>query len=744
MKKFVDNLPATTPLINSDFNDILQEQHRIAYSSYLDGLNDEVFIATGSNSGIILRGLECDETTMTNVGTFKWKIKVDEKSLFYAGGQFYSPLDSIVEQSKLNGGYWTTTDSAVVIRVTQSYSALDVNGNETMKRIFKSGFTSSVLVDYRFFLEPVTDITIYNQPYFASFEWGGTSRRLSRLLKYNKHVKNDIRIFHNPKTFYSPQATNFYDFQLWRDVDWERGLYPRFQLNFSGIGTNFSFGKWYELGATIRGTFSTNRKLGFYIYSNSTPNAKLLFFTQSRLTFYPAEGAGNGALTNTPFYVGREVTDFNDILTFRLLDFLQNLSGPDFNVSFNTNKAHVNNNNEYFPTSPGSLISVCVEWLGGGTHSFELWRNYVCYLKVARDSNVYTPPKPKEAEGIPPNYSLPTGANLPLDPYGENIIQLNTANKAVFSLQTTVSPAGIGRNELKGFAPVPTMPGRMMVGYDNTKSVTPYNSILLSVNYGTPSNIGGIMSATLSPSVLPTHDHGGFTKASTKNFDHSHKFYANQFTLNESIYNGDSGDYTSLNNIPGSSFDARTEQLVPNLFERHWYNKGNGSGELFRYWGQLDVAPDWGVETLRPHLTTQRLPNPASDITWDQLKTSIFLTRSQIKKPRALDYLVGGGVSFVDIDNLLGLNYALSPEPNEPDASTPYDSLYNPTLYGAYYATSGTWGSLPPQAGYDFYKTYNRAWMGNHVHKMSDEIGGGNEPHENRPAYSVALFMYKI
>lgn len=744
MKKFVDNLPATTPLINSDFNDILQEQHRIAYSSYLDGLNDEVYIATGSNSGIILQGLECDETTMSTVGTFNWKIKVDDKSLFYAGGQFYSPLDSVLADAQ--DGFYTALDAYVVVRVTQSYSSID-QGREFSKRIFKSGFTGSVLVDYRFYFEPVSEIEVYNQPYFALFEWGGTSRRLSRLLKYNKHVKNDIKIINNPKTFYNPNAETSYDFKIWRDVNWEKGLFPRWQFDFFGIGENYSNGKWYELGATIRGTFSTNRKLSFYIYSNSTDNASLLYFTQSKLTFFPAEGAGNGSLTNTPFYVGYAVTDFNDILTFRLLDFFQNLSGPDFNVSYTTNKSYINSISGTFPLRTESKLSIMVEWLGGGTHSFNVWRNnYVCYLKIARDSNVYPKPKPREAQGIPPYFSNPTG-NLVEDPLGDNIIELNNANKAVFSVQGDINPAGLGRNELKGFAPVPTMPGRMMVGYDNSTSVTPYNSILLSVNYGTPSNIGGIMSATLSPNLLPSHDHGGFTKQSTKDFDHSHKIYANQFSLYDSIYNGVSGDYTTIQNIPGSSFDARTQQSPPNIFERHWYNQGNFSGDDFRYWGQVDEEPPWGIETSRPHLVAQRLPNPANNITWDQLKTSIFLTRKQIKKPRALDYLVAedsiSNFTSLNALNLLSLNYQLS-NSDLNDASAPYDSDYNPTLYGAYFATSGTWGSLPSQAGIGFLQSYNRAWMGNHVHQMSGEIGGGNEPHENRPAYSVSLFVYKI
>jgi hypothetical protein len=260
MKRLKQNLPDTTPFINSDFNDILQDQHQLAYSAWLDSINDVQSTTSSSDIGIILKGCELTytepkiNTTTFNV-LFDYKLNFTENDLIYIDGQYYSPspelLGRVIEVNNSPGFY--------LKGVTFSDTQTEIN--EGRVREFRDKTVNTFSVDYRFDLVPLAANgrfpTASAGVHYVGFQWGGTSRRLKRLLKYNQSGKNDVMMHANPKS--------------WTVVSGEDSPYKKFgnvlfrDFDLNGIGRNQM--KGFRMYHELSGRFM----VGFSASSPTTP-----------------------------------------------------------------------------------------------------------------------------------------------------------------------------------------------------------------------------------------------------------------------------------------------------------------------------------------------------------------------------------------------------------------------------------------------------------------------------------------
>jgi hypothetical protein len=204
MKRLKQNLPSTTPFINSDFHDILQDQHQLAYSAWLDSINDVQSTTSSADIGIILKGCELVyvepkvNPTSFNV-LFDYKLNFTESDLIYIDGQYYSPstelLGRIIDVKNSPGFYLKGV----------TFSDRQTEINEGRIREFRDKTTSTFSVDYRFDLVPLTTNgkfpTASVGVHYVGFQWGGTSRRLKRLLKYNNAAQYDVLMHARPKSW---------------------------------------------------------------------------------------------------------------------------------------------------------------------------------------------------------------------------------------------------------------------------------------------------------------------------------------------------------------------------------------------------------------------------------------------------------------------------------------------------------------------------------------------------------------
>lgn len=245
MKRLFSNLESTTPLVNSDFNDILQEQHKIAYSAYLDGLNDMPYTPTqSSNRGIILSGIEIDATltdpTKLSV-LMNWSVTINKSTaLIYFDGEYYSPSDNLLGIDPTTNEIienFSGVSSLMFYPFTQSIRRTSSNEvYRSSNRSFNDGINKSMTIDYRFDIL-AGNYTSLNEDRLVSTtnlfrgatqglpyvfcHAGGTSRNLSRLLRYANAVKDDIYISHTPKRYRitAPTSTLVDEF-LYRDFAW--------------------------------------------------------------------------------------------------------------------------------------------------------------------------------------------------------------------------------------------------------------------------------------------------------------------------------------------------------------------------------------------------------------------------------------------------------------------------------------------------------------------------------------------
>lgn len=282
MKRLERNLESTVPFVNSDFNDILQEQHRIAYSAYLDGINDMKYSTYSSNRGIILSGITIDANISTNTaletsirnGCFDWTIRINKtNACVYFDGQYYTPADDLINESDdIYEGIYTNTQGLFIYPFTQSIN--DINTGVLQVRQYLhdtkgpsagSYGSQSVTIDYRFQIIPYnstgglfwreyhilydeklpTDSQIFpgasqGVPYVLC-GWGGTSRNLSRLLKLNATSKDDILISYDLKNWKTPASlTNILDGAVYRDFGWSYS-FPQgviTSINYFEVGRN--------------------------------------------------------------------------------------------------------------------------------------------------------------------------------------------------------------------------------------------------------------------------------------------------------------------------------------------------------------------------------------------------------------------------------------------------------------------------------------------------------------------------
>lgn len=260
MKRLERNLESTIPFVNSDFNDILQEQHRIAYSAYLDGINDMKYSTFSTNRGIILSGIEIDATPSTRTpistsirnGYFNWNITINKsKSVIYFDGQYYTPADDLIDPNEESSTIpFPESNALFIYPFTQSIEPPEdtIETYRSSIRGFRNGTTQSMTIDYRFQIVgrsiidqsglgwnsnsvtydnvlPSNVGNIYpgatqGNPYIL-LSWGGTSRNLSRLLKLNSAIKDEVLITHTLKKWSTPtNITTIRGGFVYRDFGW--------------------------------------------------------------------------------------------------------------------------------------------------------------------------------------------------------------------------------------------------------------------------------------------------------------------------------------------------------------------------------------------------------------------------------------------------------------------------------------------------------------------------------------------
>jgi hypothetical protein len=278
MKRLYTDLQSTIPFVNSDFSDILQNQHMIAYSAYLEGLNDQPYSVNATNRGIILNGINISaipDTTRTT-HTFNWNLTIDKDALVYFDGQYYSPDPNIIGTTNYITRrlfIYPTVASASVGTSTQprpddrkrKFRNSEVNLDGTQVQLVRP--LSQFSEDYIFKIFSDTTTSTFNPNIYQSIpypggpngvpyillEFGGTSRNLARLLKLNSTDSNDVLISYNPKNWnvnpqWSPQ--NQYKYGYYRDFETSTGANI---FNNFGVGRNelLGFQVWNDMGGNF-------------------------------------------------------------------------------------------------------------------------------------------------------------------------------------------------------------------------------------------------------------------------------------------------------------------------------------------------------------------------------------------------------------------------------------------------------------------------------------------------------------
>ena len=251
MKRLKQNLPDTTPFVNSDFYDILQNQHQLAYSAWIESIND-VSLTSSLNTGIILRGCEITYTepvgfnTTTYKYSFNYKMKFTESDLVYINGQYYSPVDNLINQTV------QVNNASSFYLVPLTFSSQDTEISKERVRLFRDKTYGTFSVDYRFDLVkgdfPGTSSNIQ----YVGFEWGGTSRRLKRLLNLNRAATGDVMIKRNSPVWYhfGPSLTNPFA-QFGYGATYTGTIFRDFDTN--GVGRNEM--KGFRLYSELSGRF---------------------------------------------------------------------------------------------------------------------------------------------------------------------------------------------------------------------------------------------------------------------------------------------------------------------------------------------------------------------------------------------------------------------------------------------------------------------------------------------------------
>lgn len=233
MKRLFSNLEPATPFVNDDFNNILQDQHRIAYSGYLEGMNDVKYMSPDEvtaaindlpnnpeswnikmvNRGIILEGITFDASPTIQKYHFDWNITISRTALVYFDGQYHTPEPGLIGSSLTNTIPFINIEKIFIypISITQSNPVqVPADPEGSITRIFRSSDRLSVISDYQFAIA-----TNENYPGSTTgvpciiLEHGGTSRNLSRLIRYNTSVPYDLKISYDVVKWQLPQQHNW-------------------------------------------------------------------------------------------------------------------------------------------------------------------------------------------------------------------------------------------------------------------------------------------------------------------------------------------------------------------------------------------------------------------------------------------------------------------------------------------------------------------------------------------------------
>jgi hypothetical protein len=162
------------PYVNTDFNNVLQNQHIKAYTSFYDGVNDlPLTTSSDMNRGIIVKNLE---VLSYNEETVETVLNLKDSLVYIPGytqsGDLYGPNPELLETE--------------TYKISGETFYLFVDSGTFSTRTFFSGFNEEVLVHKYYTISsnlpnadiPGLDITIPH----IKFNKGKTQRNLERIM----------------------------------------------------------------------------------------------------------------------------------------------------------------------------------------------------------------------------------------------------------------------------------------------------------------------------------------------------------------------------------------------------------------------------------------------------------------------------------------------------------------------------------------------------------------------------------
>jgi len=250
------------PYINSDFWNILQNQHIKSYVAHLDSINDWQYGEVASNyknRGIVLLGCNVINGSQ-NSATFDFTNSLIYLPGLTANGDFLEPDSSIANNN------YTIAHSGSVYLVANTVN--------TDSRVFRDGFNKVVIETKNFTItstQPTSDVSYIEFTWISQINRLVTQRNYKRILKYNIFNTGDIQM-----------TTNINDYD-----------------NTTGIGYGDSFG--FALCNGQNGTFDLRGRFGIG-YDPTTANTPAdnssLVNNQNQITYDSTDVKNYGAIGN--------------------------------------------------------------------------------------------------------------------------------------------------------------------------------------------------------------------------------------------------------------------------------------------------------------------------------------------------------------------------------------------------------------------------------------------------------------
>jgi hypothetical protein len=205
------------PYVNSDFNDILQKEHLLAYAGHLNSINDIGFVNGGNfDRGIVLQGC-----LATNPSALVTQFDFTSGLVYIPGatgtGDFYEPHPTIAISN-----YTVNTNLCYIIP--------DPNPTNE-NRLFRSGASLGVIEKKYFTVVTSVGATTPH----IQFLNAKTRRRYKRVLKYALANVGDIFTTGNLTDFNSITGVgegDMYGFQLCNGLNSSYDLRGRFAMGF--------------------------------------------------------------------------------------------------------------------------------------------------------------------------------------------------------------------------------------------------------------------------------------------------------------------------------------------------------------------------------------------------------------------------------------------------------------------------------------------------------------------------------